>query len=110
MNSYEFTIMLACADLATDNLEDQIVEAGCDDTLLCFCGETPYLEFVRQADNAETAISTALTELAKVGLQAASIQEAGYITVTGAAAMANIKKAPWTTMQKVVAVQRGATK
>lgn len=92
MNTYEFTVMLAGVDLATKNLEDQIVEAGCDDALLCFCGETPYLEFERQADNAETAISTASTELAESGPQASSIQEAGYVTVTGAAAIADIKK------------------
>lgn len=92
MNTYDFTITLAGVDLATEDLEDRIVAAGCDDTLLCFCVETPYLEFERQADNAETAIRTALAELAEVGLQAASIQEAGYVTVTGAAAMADIKK------------------
>ncbi|MBE0482842.1 MAG: XRE family transcriptional regulator [Bacterioplanes sp.] len=92
MNTYEFTVMLAGVDLATENLEDQIVEAGCDDALLCFCGETPYLEFARNADTAETAINTALTELAEAGFLAASIQEAGYVTVTGAAAMADIKK------------------
>lgn len=92
MNTYEFTITLTGVDLFTDDLEDRIVAAGCDDALLCFCGETPYLEFARPADNAEAAIRTALAELANVGLQAASIQEAGYVTVTGAAAMADIKK------------------
>lgn len=69
METFEFTIMLTGVDLATNDLEDRIVAAGCDDALLCFCGETPYLEFERQADTAETAIRTALAELSKVGLQ-----------------------------------------
>lgn len=36
MNTYEFTVMLAGVDLSTENLEDQMVEASCDDALLCF--------------------------------------------------------------------------
>lgn len=92
MNTYEFTVVIAGVDLASDDLEDKIFEAGCDDALLCFCGETPYLEFVRNSDNAESAISTALADLAKAEFHLTSIQEAGYVTVSGAAAMAGIKK------------------
>lgn len=92
MKNYEFTITLAGVSLATDNLEDRLFEAGCDDALLCFCGNLPYLEYVREADNAETAIRSALADLAEAGFEVAAIQEAGYVTVSGAASMADIKK------------------
>lgn len=92
MKNYEFTVTLSGVDLSTPDLEDRIFEAGCDDTLLCFCGDIPYLEYMREADTAEAAIQEAIGQLTDAGFAIASIQEAGFVTVTGAAAMADIKK------------------
>lgn len=92
MKNYDFTIALSGVDSTTDGLEDRIFEAGCDDTLLCFCNEIPYLEYTREAETAEAAIQQALTQLTDAGFAVSSIQQAGFVTVTGAAAMADIKK------------------
>lgn len=92
MNIYDFTLVLSGVSLKTEDLEDRLYEANCDDALLCFCGDTPYLEFSRKANDAESAIASALKDLAAGHFEVASIQEVGYVTVSGAAAMANIKK------------------
>ena len=60
MTIYHFTVIVRDAFDSLDNLEDQFFEAGCDDALLCSYNDTIYLEFDREATNAQTAITSAI--------------------------------------------------
>lgn len=92
MKTYGFTLMLAGISSETDGFEDVIFEAGCDDALVCFNGKSVYLEFDREAESAEQAITSAINNLEQHGIRVVSIQEAGYVTLSGIAAMAGIGK------------------
>lgn len=92
MNTYEFTLVLGNVDIDTEGLEDTIFEAGCDDSAVCFNGKTVYLDFMREAPSAEQAIASAIAGLKEKGIEVVSIQEAGYITMSGIATMAGLQK------------------
>ena len=65
MNTYHFSILIRDTDL--HDLEDRLYEAGCDDALLCFYNQTPYLEFDREAESAEAAVRSALNNIRAAG-------------------------------------------
>ncbi|MGB0664185.1 MAG: hypothetical protein ACPGMR_10420 [Pontibacterium sp.] len=90
--NYAFTLVLNGASPDTSDFEDNLFEAGCDDALVCFCGSTPYLEFDREADSAVTAISTAIEAVQSAGYRVVSIEQAGFVTLTAAAKLADINK------------------
>ena len=90
--NYRFTLNLAGATPATEDFEDKLFEAGCDDAPVCFYGNNPYLEFSREAESAHAAITSAMTSVHAAGYQVVSIEEAGLVTLTGAAHHANTSK------------------
>jgi hypothetical protein len=90
--NYHFTLNLAGATPATENFEDNLFEAGCGDALVCFYSNLPYLEFGREAESAYKAISSAIADVQAAGYQVVSIEEAGMVTLSGAAHHANTSK------------------
>jgi hypothetical protein len=90
--NYHFTLNLAGATPATENFEDNLFEAGCGDALVCFYSNLPYLEFGREAESAYKAISSAIADVQAAGYQVVSIEEAGMVTLPGAAHHANTSK------------------
>lgn len=90
MNTYRFSILIRDADL--HDLEDRLFEEGCDDALLCFYNQTPYLEFDRQAANAEAAVSAALADIKRAGFKELVLQEAGVATLAEMAERAGLSR------------------
>lgn len=90
--NYQFTLVLSGALPDTPDFEDRLYEAGCDDALVCFCGNTPYLEFDCTADSAAKAISSAIEAVQAAGYRVVSIEQAGFVTLTAAAKLADINK------------------
>lgn len=90
--NYQFTLVLGGASPDTPNFEDKLFETGCDDALVCFCGNTPYLEFDRDADSANMAICSAIEAVQSAGYRVVSIEQAGFVTMTAAAKLADINK------------------
>ena len=90
--NYPFTLVLSGASPDMPDFEDKLFKAGCDDALVCFCGSTPYLEFDRDAESAVIAISSAIEDVQSAGYRVVSIEQAGFVTLTAAAKLANINK------------------
>ena len=65
-----------------EGIEDALFEAGCDDALLIFRDNVPYLDFVRRATNLEEAISSAICEVesANIGALVLRIECENFIT------------------------------
>ncbi len=65
--NYEFQLILKEGTEITEELADQLFEAGCDDgTPGTFCG-VPNIRFHREADTLESAIRSAVADVQRAG-------------------------------------------
>ncbi len=72
--NYEFNVILKEGTEITEELADELFEAGCDDsTPGTFCG-TPYISFSREADSLESAIRSAVADVQKAGCVVERVQ------------------------------------
>ena len=72
--NYEFSLILKEGTEITEELADQLFEAGCDDsTPGTFCG-TPYISFHREAESLESAIRSAVADVQKAGCVVERVQ------------------------------------
>lgn len=93
MNIYHFTIVVRDAYMDIPDIEDKFYEAGCDDALLCNYNDTVYLEFDREADDAEQAIKSALENIRSIGFKQLIVQESGVSTLSEMAERAGLSRA-----------------
>jgi hypothetical protein len=68
IESHAFTLILSGFDQLTDEIENRLFEAGCDDALLGIHTGTPYLSFDREAESLEDAIKSAIKSVQSSGL------------------------------------------
>ena len=92
MNNYHFTIVVRDARSELSELEDKFFEAGCNDALLCSYNDTIYLEFDREAKNAEQAINSALSDIRSLGFKDLIVEEQGYSTLAEMAERAGMTR------------------
>lgn len=92
MNSYHFTIVVRDAPSDLSDIEDKFFEVGCEDALLCSYNGTVYLEFDREAENAEQAISTALDNIRSLGFSDLILEEQGFSTLSEMAERAGLSR------------------
>lgn len=92
MSNYHFTIVVRDAHSDLSELEDKFFEAGCDDALLCSYNNTIYLEFDREAENAEQAINSALDNIRSLGFNDLIVEEQGYSTLAEMAERAGMSR------------------
>jgi hypothetical protein len=72
--NYEFSLVLKEGTEITEELADQLFEAGCDDgTPGTFCG-TPNISFHREAESLESAIRSAVADVQKAGCVVERVQ------------------------------------
>ena len=74
MAKHEFTLILSGFSELTDDVEDRIFEAGCDDTLLGILDGTPFLDFTREAPSLKDAILSAIRDVARAGFEVVRIE------------------------------------
>ena len=67
---YQFTLVLSGVDDKTQQLEDKLYEAGCDDALINFRNGTVYLDFEREAVSFEEAVISAIKAIEQTTLGA----------------------------------------
>ncbi len=66
----EFTVTLKGVTRITDDLENRLFEAGCDDGLLHSCGKKVMLDFARDAKTVVEAVRSVKEDVAKAGYEA----------------------------------------
>ena len=72
--NYEFQLILKEGTEITEELADQLFDAGCDDgTPGTFCG-IPNIRFHRDADSLESAIRSAVADVQKTGCVVERVQ------------------------------------
>lgn len=93
MSEYVFTITVGGA-IASDQegqFLDRVYEAGCDDGVVGFNEGTPFIEFMREADSAEEAITSAIANIEAAGYQAQYLEESGLMLLADIAHRVEIK-------------------
>lgn len=63
---HHFIIRLDNQTEMTDQLLDDIFEAGCDDSMVCSVGNNIYVEFDREGRIYQEALASALDDLCKI--------------------------------------------
>lgn len=74
MNLYEFTIVLAVADVLTPEMGDALELAGIDDATMGSSGGSVFLDFHREARTLGQAIDSAIADIGKAGYAAAKVE------------------------------------
>lgn len=92
MDTYHFTVVVRDAYIDMPDIEDKFYEAGCDDALLCSYNGMVYLEFDREAESAEQAIQSALSNIHAVGFNELIVQESGVSTLSEMAERAGLTR------------------
>jgi predicted DNA-binding transcriptional regulator AlpA len=80
--TYSFTLILSVADGITQEVEDALFEAGCDDALLGSRNGVLFLDFDREADSMEAAIISAIRDVRKAGLGVQRVEQGEAELVT----------------------------
>ena len=62
-HTFTFALVLDGFHEPSPEIEDALYEAGCDDGILAFRSRVPVIEFDRQADSFEHAITSAITDV-----------------------------------------------
>lgn len=93
MNLYHFSILLRDANPQSEDLEDRLFNAGCDDALLCFNHQSVYLEFDREAENAKKAIESAMQNIQQAGFYDLVLQESGVSSLAEIASRSGLTRA-----------------
>ena len=70
MQTYEFTLILSGVPELTDAVCDALFEAGCDDALVGQREGITFLDFGREAESAQAAISSAIAAVEGAGIGA----------------------------------------
>ena len=67
VSAFSFTVILEGLSDISEDLENRLFEAGCDDTLLCCTNGVVYLEFDREAGSLAEAIGRAVQDITAAG-------------------------------------------
>lgn len=74
MNEYEFTVILKDVAEMTDELANDLYEAGCEDASPASSEGRAWVIFHRDADSLEAAIRSAIANVQQAGLQVARVE------------------------------------
>lgn len=78
METWRFSITLKGSwdswDESSDELEDKLFDAGCNDALISYQGGRCSLEFDREAESLEIALATAVSDVCSAGYSVATAE------------------------------------
>ena len=88
MRVHEFTLLVEGADLQTDEAQDALFEAGCDDSTIGVVAGVQHVHFDREAGSLAEALVSAITavEQAVPGVRVVRVAPDEYVTLAEIAA------------------------
>jgi hypothetical protein len=78
---HEFTLILSGVSEISDDLENAVFEAGCDDALLASRGGVVFLEFGRAAPTFREAVLSAVRDVRRAGYAVARVEPDDLVTL-----------------------------
>jgi hypothetical protein len=83
VSTHEFTLVLTGFQSLSEDVEDALFEAGCDDALLGIRSGVPYLEFEREAPSLIEAVLSAIRDVNRSGVaRVTSVEPEDLVTAT----------------------------
>jgi hypothetical protein len=80
MNKYQFSLILTNSPELTEEIADELFEAGCDDGTPGTCSGIFSIDFHREANSLEAAIHSAIKNVKAAGYEVERVEiEAGAI-------------------------------
>jgi hypothetical protein len=73
LKTHHFTLILSRVSDLTDELQGELLRAGCDDASLWSEGETVCLDFSREAESLGDAIGSAVKDVERAGFAVARV-------------------------------------
>ena len=74
MTKYEFTLILKEPLELTEEIADELFEAGCDDGTPGTCNGVFFIDFHREANSLEEAIRSAIANVKSVGYEVERVE------------------------------------
>ena len=74
MTKYEFTLILKSAQELTEQIADELYDAGCDDGTPGTCNGVFSIDFHREADSLETALRSAIANVKSAGYEVERVE------------------------------------
>ncbi len=86
MTTQTFTLIVEGPDLQSDELIDDVYEAGCHDALVGRADGIQFVDFDREADTLQDAVLTAAAELEPIaGIAVTHVADAGLVSMADVA-------------------------
>lgn len=74
MTKYEFTLILKGARELTEQMADELYDAGCDDGTPGTCNGVFSIDFHREADSLESALRSAIANVKSAGYEVERVE------------------------------------
>ncbi len=106
MKTFVFTLIIETVPVLTEQLEDALFEAGCDDALLSFRNGIAYLDFDRESESLEKAVLSAIIQVENTGLKL-SVKRVEPSDLVTSAEIARRLKRSRQSIQQLISGSRG---
>ena len=100
MKTYEFSIVASGLDPTAEDFEARFYDAGCDDALVSFQKGHIILDFAREAENIDDAVSTAVDCVRSAGATVERIEPDPLVNLSDIAARCGMTRAAITQYAK----------
>lgn len=100
MKTFEFSIIASGLDPEANDFADLFFDAGCDDATVAFQKGHIIVDFSREADSIDEAISSAVQCVEKAGARVKRIEPDPLVSLTDIAARADLTRAAITNYAK----------
>lgn len=92
MKTFEFSIVASGLDPAAEDFADRFFNAGCDDATLSFQKGRIILDFARAAGSLQSAIASAVEDVAKAGAKVDRIEPDPLVSLIDIAARSGLSR------------------
>lgn len=100
MTTYEFSIVASGLDHEADDFESRFYDAGCDDSTVSFQKGHIIVDFAREANSFEEAISSAVSDVLKAGAHVDRIEPDPLVSLSDIAERADVTRSAMTQYAK----------
>lgn len=100
MKTFEFSVIASGLDPSADNFEALFYDNGCDDALVSFQKGHIIIDFARESETMDAAVSSALNNVAAAGAHVDRVEPDPLVSLSEIAKRANMTRAAVTNYHK----------
>jgi hypothetical protein len=93
MKTHEFSIIASGLDPRADDFESRFYNAGCDDALVAFQKGRIIIDFAREAESVQEALSSAIDDVRRVGAKVEHVEPDPLVSLADIAQRSGLTRA-----------------